>query len=212
MKKTYSILLFLAIIPILFSCSQKKKDFMSDFCLGCVYHETKIETRLKTQPIQGEKISFIEDSFTLKVNKQDLIDTLKSYSLMVDEEYSQMFDTAIQYIIGTNVIEYIWKNEDVFGKINWEDFEKMSKEEIKEVEKKLITLNILTESVCPFLESGRFELYNNINNQQIKKYFTDIVSTGYTSSVTGFLTLKKELFWICPPFYHDNPILPLIDN
>ena len=200
MNCIYHISFYFYIISLL-SCSQKnneRKDdntFKTETCIGNIFSETDIENLMTMSPIKGEKVTFLEDKYTLSVNKQDLINLLKSELLVVDYEYVKIINTTVQYITKTDslILDYIWTKS--------EEFEYISLFDINKLGERNLTKKVLREMVCPLVESGNFELYND-EKEQITEYFIGGVSCEYGDG-TGIFTPQKVLIWMCPPYIID---------
>ena len=207
MRNIYLILTILFSVQFLFSCTLKNREMNvnmleSEVCIGHVFPETKIENIIITTRIQGEKVTFIEDKFVLKVNKKDLIESIRSDSLTATiEGYAQIFNVVIQYLTKTNdvVLDYVWTKAL--------DFDDISLFEIEKLGERNLTKKVLKDCLCPLLESGKFELYDS-KDIQIEKIFSDRIDcVVYGGNVKGFFTLEKELIWICPPFITSSYII-----
>jgi len=210
MKKHHSFILLFALIPILLSCSQrvqeKDDNRLFGFFLGQVYADAKIGEQRKTESTAGEKIAFVQDNFTLKVNRQTLITMLRADSTVAVNAHFEALSPALLESMENNVNCFterlradIQERVAVTARPYGATIQLISAEKnirVSEISKQ----NILLEIICRFLESGNFELIDNENNP-VHDFFIGTVLNDNNESARGFLTSEKELFWVCMTSY-----------
>ena len=206
MKKHHSIFLLFALVPILFSCHQRAQEKddnrLFGFYLGQVYADAEIGEQRKTESTAGEKIAFVQDNFTLKVDRQALITLLRADSAVAVTEHFEALSPAILESMQNApncVTERIRADVEV-------QVERTSRRYGTAIRLAKTGNNIrisefsgeriLPDAICRFLESGNFELLDNENNP-IHDFFIGTVLNSDNKSAKGFLTGEKELFWVC---------------
>lgn len=150
------------------------------------------DTFLQTQPISGSKVVFIEEKFTLKVSKADLINTLKVAAPEWGKDSERMFNIVIDYLSSTDKLtfKYIWTKAEDIDDLTWSEAEKSGAN--------ILTKKLLKDNVCSLLEQGNFELF--LADKKENDYFFGLVNTEFGKSAKGLFTTTNQLIWVCPPW------------
>jgi hypothetical protein len=158
--------------------------------------EQKTPVKLfQTKIVSGHKVVFIEKTFTLTVNKDELLKALKIDAKQSGKDSDKIYNIVISYLSSTDSLtfEHIWTKAEAFDDFSLFETDKLGPRNL--------TKKILKETICTLIENGNFEIFQN-NKKEID-YFFERVDSKYGGNVKGVFTSTKRLIWICPPFIID---------
>ena len=191
MKNINYILKSLFLILILFSNTVSGQERF----IGEKFNELNHTELLSTRTIGDQKVTFVENHFTLNVDKLELLNSLKNDTILLDDKFKHIYEIVINYLNKSDnlVFDFIWTKAEDFDDISWFETEKLG--EIN------LTKKILKESLCALIDLGKFEL--NEDGQSVEEYFFERIDSNYGGNVKGAFSTSKRLIWICPPFIMD---------
>ncbi len=179
------------VILILTSCNVSGQERF----IGDKFSELKPTEFLTIKSIGNQKIIFVENNFSIAVDKTDLLSSLKNDNILFDDDIKQINGIVINYLKETDDLsfEYIWTKAEDFDDISWFETEKLGERNLTKI--------ILKDGLCGLIEKGKFELVED--GQIVEKYFFERIDSNYGGNVKGVFSTSKRLFWICPPFDMD---------
>ncbi len=191
MKNLSQILKLLTIALILFA----HKALGQSRFIGDTFGELKPVELFSTSSTGKYNVTFVENHYVLKVNKKELINSLKKDSVQVNKEHKHIYGIVVNYLEETDnlVFEYVWTQAEDFDNISWFETEKLGERNL--------TKKVLKGALCAMIDNGKFELIED--GQRVKKYFFERIDSNYGGNVKGVFSSSKRLIWICPPFIID---------
>jgi len=185
MKNLLSILCL--IIPI---CG-----FCQDVYIGDTINTIHIDSIIDVNPIKNENVRFEETFFSITFDKTEIIKDLENKLQL--EEIPADFIPHQKKVIG-----HLKGNEEFFFQNIWSDWLNNTDQTFysswDEMTIDKLTIHFLLERVCNQIESGKIKL--KMNGENVSRIYSTYISSDYGGYATGYITDKKILFWICPPF------------
>jgi len=181
---------------ILLGFTASINGYCQDVYIGDTINTTNINTVINVSKIKDENVIFDETYFSIKFDKTEII---KSLEVELDEILEDLKPHQ------NKVIEHLKSKNELYFKNIWSDWLKKEDQEAylswSEMPIDKLTIHILSESVCNQIESGKFKL--KMFGENVSRIYSTYISSDYGGYGTGYITDKKVLFWICPPFVID---------